>query len=56
MNVAVINLKDIWKYAIKVISIFFVFFLLIKAIPNPDYSIKQRRINKVNSEFLISCL
>lgn len=56
MNVAVINLKDIWKYAIKVISIFIVFFLLIKAIPNPDYSIKQRRINKVNSEFLISCL
>ena len=56
MNVAVINIKETWKYLIKVILIIAILSGLIKYLSNSGQSMKKTLISDINSEFLIQCI
>ena len=55
MNVAVINLKDILKYFLKIFIVIFMIFIATKCINNSGQNLKQIS-HSISNEFLIKCL
>ncbi len=56
MNVAVINIKDTWKYLIKVMLLILILSGLIKYLSNSGQSMNSEFISDINSEFMIECI
>lgn len=56
MNIAVINLKDTWKYAIKIICAIFIIFVLTRLLTKSGQSIKKTFISRTSTDFFISCI
>ena len=56
MNVAVINIKDVLKYCIRLLIIIFLIYILTHFIMNSGQGIKRVVETKVSSKFLVTCL
>ena len=56
MNVAVINLKDILKYFVKILIAIFIIFITMHYMSNSGQNLKETIQNKTSRKFLKSCL
>lgn len=56
MNVAVINLKDMFKYFFKMLVAIFILFITTHYISDSGHNLKQVISNSTNSKFLTTCL
>ncbi len=56
MNVAVINLKDIGKYTVKIIIVCCIIFICMKVISNSSQSLKRIDLSNVNNKLFTICL
>lgn len=56
MNVAVINIKDLFKYFIKIIIIISIIFIVTKFLSSSSKNMRQVLLSRVNNNFLITCL
>ena len=56
MNVAVINLKDIGKYTVKIIIVCRIIFICMKVISNSSQSLKRIDLSNVNNKLFTICL
>lgn len=56
MNVAVINLKDILKYFVKILIAIFIIFIAMHYMSNSGQNLKETIQNKTSRKFLKSCL
>ena len=56
MNVAVINIKDVLKYCIRVLIIIFLIYVLTHFIMTSGQGVKRVVETKVSSKFLVTCL
>ena len=56
MNVAVINLKDILKYFVKILIAIFIIFITMHYMSSSGRNLKETIQNKTNSKFITSCL
>ena len=56
MNVAVINLKDMCKYLVRIFLIIFLIYILTHFLMSSGQSVKQAVGTRVSSKFLLTCL
>ena len=56
MNVAVINLRDIFKYFVRILALFFLIYICSHFFIHSTQGLKQRLETNISSKFFITCL